>query len=163
MLLRGVGLNPLSLILECADRGNLEEVINVFREAGVQLRITTVQQTLSQVSHPVSRSFLSLILLVIKFKVAAAVSYLHDQTIIHRDLKPENVLVWSFPFAHQDEDQTQHKVQVKLSDYGISRIAGRLGSRDDGAHSPRYTAPELLQHAGQVSYSDKVSSLLCQV
>ena len=43
-----------------------------------------------------------------------AVQYLHENNVLHRDLKPANILV-------------THTGQVKLLDFGISKLTGELG------------------------------------
>jgi hypothetical protein len=52
----GVGLKPLALLLEYAEKGNLQDNIKMFKEAGVSLTVQTVQKVASQASD----SFLQL-------------------------------------------------------------------------------------------------------
>lgn len=47
--LLGVGFKPLALLLEYAEKGNLQEILKVFKKAEVRLGVATVQQVLSQV------------------------------------------------------------------------------------------------------------------
>ncbi|KAK9470986.1 kinase-like domain-containing protein [Dipodascopsis tothii] len=67
--------------------------------------------------------------------VVCGVDYLHRQGIIHRDLKPANLLVAA-------------NGAVKLSDFGVSYLAGLAGEDDDfelakTAGTPAFFAPEL--------------------
>lgn len=52
---------------------------------------------------------------------------MHQQRIIYRDLKSENVLVWSLPGP--GEREADSKVDVKLADYGISRLSLPTGAK----------------------------------
>ena len=153
----GVDLSSLSLLLEYAEKRDLQYNLKMFKSAGVRVGIRTVQQVLSQVSS-IWSSWNLFVIICVDLKVAAAVSFLHEKEIIHRDLKPDNVLVLSFPSPHQCSNEVQDDVLVKLADYGISRLSGRIGSKDGGEHTPRYTAPELVQSTGRVQYSEKVTS-----
>ena len=50
----GVGLKPLALLLEYAEKGNLQDNVKIFKESHVPLTVLTVQKVLSQVGDPFS-------------------------------------------------------------------------------------------------------------
>ncbi|OCT60733.1 serine/threonine-protein kinase SBK1 [Xenopus laevis] len=66
------------------------------------------------------------------YQVALALDYLHNHKLVHRDIKPENILIF---------DKECRK--VKLSDFGMTRIAGTTEKRVSGTIP--YTAPELCE------------------
>uniref|UniRef100_A0A8C5WMD7 Serine/threonine-protein kinase SBK1 n=1 Tax=Leptobrachium leishanense TaxID=445787 RepID=A0A8C5WMD7_9ANUR len=78
------------------------------------------------------------------YQIALALDYLHSRKLVHRDIKPENILIF---------DKECRK--VKLSDFGMTRIAGTTEKRVSGTIP--YTAPELCEtskHSGfLVEYS----------
>jgi len=77
------------------------------------------------------------------FKEAlAAVAYLHSKRIWHRDIKPSNILLTS-------------EGQVKLADFGLSRIADpALKSYSGNVVTVIYRAPEILK--GESEYTEKI-------
>jgi serine/threonine protein kinase len=95
-----------------------------------------------------------LFILTIK-KVASALGYLHSHQIIYRDLKSENVLVWSFPTP--DRRGSGNPVDIKLADYGVSRVVLPSGTKGF-AGTPSFMAPEIIQHNGEEPYTEKVCS-----
>merc|ERR1719445_458615 len=71
-------------------------------------------------------------------QILVALKHLHSKNIVHCDLKPENVLLSS------DSDFPQ----VKLCDFGFSRIIGENGFRKSVVGTPAYLAPEVLRNKG---------------
>ena len=82
----------------------------------------------------------------IAYQIASGLAYLHKKNIIFCDLKSDNILVWSL-------DIKEH-VNIKLSDYGISRQSfheGALGVEG----TPGYQAPEIRP---RIVYDEKVQA-----
>jgi len=71
-------------------------------------------------------------------KIVSAISYLHGLNIAHRDLKPENLLVKSI------EDDTD----VKIADFGLSKIIDETKLMQTACGTPGYVAPEVLNAEG---------------
>lgn len=83
--------------------------------------------------------------------MAKGLSYLHRHKVIYRDLKTENILMVSRDLAAP--------VNIKLSDYGISKFAtaqGLVGL----VGTPGYIAPEIIQG---LAYDEKASGTGCKV
>eukprot|EP01099_Mayorella_cantabrigiensis_P008832 TRINITY_DN872_c0_g1_i1.p1 TRINITY_DN872_c0_g1~~TRINITY_DN872_c0_g1_i1.p1 ORF type:complete len:322 (+),score=86.21 TRINITY_DN872_c0_g1_i1:63-968(+) len=72
------------------------------------------------------------------FKIISAVQYLHETGIVHRDLKPENLLL-----KNVDDDK-----QVKIADFGLSKIVGQEKMMQTACGTPGYVAPEVLTATG---------------
>jgi len=71
-------------------------------------------------------------------KVTSALVYMHSRNVIHRDMKPENLLLTHKP-------RSSHDIEVKIIDFGLSKILSDglvtgsfLGTRG-------YLAPEMIQ------------------
>ena len=73
-----------------------------------------------------------------------ALNYLHSMTpkVIHRDIKPSNVLIK----YHDDH------AQVKLCDFGSSKILEKETSNTSGVGTFKYRAPEIFTN----NYNEKV-------
>eukprot|EP01116_Phalansterium_solitarium_P005805 TRINITY_DN178_c0_g1_i2.p1 TRINITY_DN178_c0_g1~~TRINITY_DN178_c0_g1_i2.p1 ORF type:complete len:259 (-),score=68.20 TRINITY_DN178_c0_g1_i2:443-1219(-) len=71
-------------------------------------------------------------------EVLDAISYLHKNGVVHRDLKPENLL---YVNDHQDSD-------IKLADFGLSKIVGNSMLLNTACGTPGYVAPEVLKCIG---------------
>jgi len=71
-------------------------------------------------------------------KMVDALRYLHAKGIAHRDLKPENILL-----ANQMSD-----TEVKLADFGLSRMIDESTMMKTACGTPTYVAPEVLQATG---------------
>jgi len=63
-----------------------------------------------------------------------AIQYIHAHDIVHRDLKPENLLLET-----EDND-----VNIKLSDFGLSKIYDSEFLMKTACGTPGYVAPEIL-------------------
>lgn len=71
-------------------------------------------------------------------RIVEAIKYLHDIGICHRDLKPENLLLGS---ATSDVD-------VKIGDFGLSKIISKKMMMQTACGTPGYVAPEVLDASG---------------
>eukprot|EP01028_Stygiella_incarcerata_P008039 TRINITY_DN3398_c0_g1_i1.p1 TRINITY_DN3398_c0_g1~~TRINITY_DN3398_c0_g1_i1.p1 ORF type:complete len:325 (+),score=89.71 TRINITY_DN3398_c0_g1_i1:147-1121(+) len=76
-------------------------------------------------------------------KIIKALFYLHERGIVHRDLKPENLLY---------ENETE-KSEIKLTDFGLAKIASEDVMMKTACGTPSYVAPEVLLDKG---YDEKV-------
>ena len=129
----GICLFPVSLILELAPMGSLENLLEEYDKRGLRLSQMTCHQT---------------ILLITK-----GLRFIHKKNVIYRDLKASNVLVWKFPLP-TDAEGASTDVSLKISDYGVSQFAnfGGLG----WAGTSGYMAPEIVSHVGSQLYTTKV-------
>jgi len=71
-------------------------------------------------------------------KIVSAIDYLHDINIVHRDLKPENLLLKDPNSLHE----------IKLADFGLSKIVGTKVMMQTACGTPGYVAPEVLNATG---------------
>jgi Ca2+-binding EF-hand superfamily protein len=67
-------------------------------------------------------------------KMATAVYYMHSFGVAHRDLKPENVLMTS---TEEDSD-------IRILDFGLSKILGPYEKCDEPYGTLTYCAPEII-------------------
>jgi len=71
-------------------------------------------------------------------KIVSAIEYLHSKNIAHRDLKPENLLV----------KDLENDTEVKIADFGLSKIIDENKMMQTACGTPGYVAPEVLNAEG---------------
>ncbi|XP_034640793.1 leucine-rich repeat serine/threonine-protein kinase 1 [Trachemys scripta elegans] len=122
----GISIHPLCFALELAPLGSLTTVLSGKSKGA----------SFVPLGHMLTQK--------IAYQIATGLAYLHKKNIIFCDLKSDNILVWSL-------DIKEH-VNIKLSDYGISRQSfheGALGVEG----TPGYQAPEIRP---RIVYDEKV-------
>jgi serine/threonine protein kinase len=60
---------------------------------------------------------------------------------VHRDLKPENILI-------EKDLRTEEVTQIKVTDFGLSKIVVPDEVMTDSCGTPAYVAPEVLLKQG---------------
>ncbi|KAM4826424.1 leucine-rich repeat serine/threonine-protein kinase 1 [Thomomys bottae] len=122
----GISIHPLCFALELAPLSSLNTVLSE----------NAKDASFMPLGHMLTQK--------IAYQIASGLAYLHKKNIIFCDLKSDNILVWSL-------DVKEH-VNIKLSDYGISRQSfheGALGVEG----TPGYQAPEIRP---RIVYDEKV-------
>jgi serine/threonine protein kinase len=85
---------------------------------------------------------------LITHQVLEALQYLHLCGIVHRDLKPENIMI-----EIDDTGATTEVHQIKLADFGLSKIIVPGEIMHESCGTPAYVAPDVLKRTG---YSHEV-------
>ena len=70
----------------------------------------------------------------IMFQLGLGLQYLHQYGIVHRDLKPDNIMM----------TETENMSQIKIMDFGLSKIMGPKEHVVDGFGTLSFVAPEVL-------------------
>ena len=79
----------------------------------------------------------------IVYQILDALLYLKKYGIIHRDLKPENILI----------DKKDNKIEVRIMDFGFSKIIGNYEKANEGYGTLAFVSPEVLL---KEPYDDRV-------
>jgi hypothetical protein len=73
---------------------------------------------------------------IIAYQMADALSYLHSYGIIHRDFKPENIML--------KQSGKEQDIDLKLMDFGLSKILGAKEQTVEGYGTMAFVAPEII-------------------
>jgi len=76
------------------------------------------------------------------YQISDALLYLHKYGIIHRDLKPSNILVKIVKDNLNKE--SSNVIEVKLADFGLSKILGNKEMTNEGYGTIAFASPEIL-------------------
>ena len=78
-------------------------------------------------------------------QIIEAIGYIHSRSIVHRDIKLDNILL-------------DGKGNVKIGDFGVSRIYTKGQIMKEQCGTPAYIAPEILEDKGYKGYGVDVWS-----
>jgi len=81
--------------------------------------------------------------------MGGALAYIHSQGVLHRDVKPSNMLL---------DSQME---EVKLADFGISKILEATGCAHTFIGTPYYLSPEIIRGAPYGAASDAWALGVC--
>jgi predicted Ser/Thr protein kinase len=85
-------------------------------------------------------------------KICDALQFAHEEGVMHRDIKPENILI-------------DKRGRVKIADFGLAKLLGletadlALTQAGMSLGTPRYMAPEQVEHPEQVDHRADIYSL----
>lgn len=71
------------------------------------------------------------------YQLINAIKYIHSCGIVHRDLKPENILI-------EKDLETEEIINIKVTDFGLSKIVLPVEIMMESCGTPAYVAPEVL-------------------
>ena len=92
----------------------------------------------------------------ISFQILKGIQCLHKYGIIHRDIKTTNMLVdkkellekksEGFDDEEEEREDFKYKDNIKIIDFGLSRVLGKTEYSKDPYGSLCFKAPELIKH-----------------
>lgn len=74
---------------------------------------------------------------LVMHQLLQSINYLSSHGIVHRDIKPQNILVDVVP-------NTKKIINIKLTDFGLSKIVKPGETMLESCGTPQYIAPEVL-------------------
>ena len=78
-------------------------------------------------------------------QIAKGINYMHYFGILHRDLKPENLMMTSKEYENS---------QLKIVDFGLSKVLGIREKTDEGYGTLSFAAPEVIQNLSYTNIID---------
>merc|ERR550525_296211 len=73
--------------------------------------------------------------------IGSALRFIHSQDVLHRDVKPSNVLLARKSNTACD---TLERTEIKLADFGISKILEATACASTVVGTPPYMSPEIV-------------------
>jgi serine/threonine protein kinase len=132
----------INIVMEYCPLGDLDKYIEARRKAQQPLKVKDV--------------------LFISFQILAAVRHLHENGILHRDLKPANIFLTQVSPDVSSVDDGVESLQVKIADFGISKVMTTGSFAHTVIGTPHYLAPEICE-SEPYSNSADIWSLGCIV
>ena len=98
------------------------------------LNYGTLQDFLKKMKFKISEKVMASIVI----QIANVIKYLYTFGIVHRDLKPSNILL------KIDDENNLDNIEVKVIDFGLSKILGRKENVIEECGSLGFCAPEII-------------------
>jgi serine/threonine protein kinase len=76
--------------------------------------------------------------------VGSALRFIHSQDVLHRDVKPSNVLLTRKMADGSSKSSTLERAEIKLADFGISKILEATVNANTVVGTPPYMSPEIV-------------------
>lgn len=134
-------------ILKSVKDPHIVELIDVYETADrvyLVMELLTGGELFDRIVNVYPNGYSEVVASKLTKKVVQSIQYLHKKGIVHRDLKPENLI-----YATKDNDS-----DVKITDFGLAKIANGSFVLKTACGTPNYVAPEVLLNEGYTSAVD---------
>ena len=130
----GLFRNRYWLILEYADKGNVNDLIELYKKRKIKIDFQTFSKCI--------------------INILDGLQFIHNEKIIHRDLKCDNILIFT-------DNTCETKIKFKIGDFNLSRsITSFSPTMNSYCGTLSTIAPELI---GNEPYNHKIDtwSFMC--
>ncbi len=136
-------------ILKYLDHPNIIKIYEFFKDENFYYIINEYCEEgdlLSKMEMQKNSVFNEKVACNIMKQILSAVGYLHSKKIFHGDLKLENILVDSSYYNSKKDNFNNRLFDIKLIDFGCSKIWAKEFDMTDVIGSVCYVAPEVLEN-----------------